>query len=79
MQNTGSVTSALKRMIACISSLLDDGIAEKMRKFWTEGEIVEILAVVSLFDFLNRWNDSRGTEMEKGVIESGEKYLEDQE
>lgn len=132
MENQGQVTSALKRMIAYISSnvagcrycqahairaaerygaekekleniwdykihpsfseaektALDfayaastvpnsvtDDIAENLCKYWDEGEIVEITGVIALFGFLNRWNDSMGTEMENGAIESGEKWL----
>ena len=39
------------------------------------GKGVEILGVISLFGYLNRWNDSMGTEMENGAIESGTKLL----
>ena len=58
-----------------IPNAVDDDIANQLRKYWSEGEIVEITGVVALFGFLNRWNDSMGTEMEKGAVESGEKYL----
>ncbi|NQU88754.1 MAG: carboxymuconolactone decarboxylase family protein [Mariniphaga sp.] len=58
-----------------IPNNVDDIIAENLRKYWCEGEIVEMLGVISLFGYLNRWNDSVGTEMEDGAIESGEKYL----
>ena len=58
-----------------IPNSVDDSLAEKLRLHWDEGEIVEILGVISLFGFLNRWNDSMGTEIENGAIESGEKYL----
>ena len=54
---------------------VNDEISENLRKYWDDGEIVEILGVIALFGFLNRWNDSMGTEMEAGAIESGEKYL----
>ncbi len=54
---------------------VDDAIAQRLREHWTEGEIVEILGVVALFGFLNRWNDSMGTELEKGAIESGNSLL----
>lgn len=37
----------------------------ELRKHWDEGEIVEILAVISIFGFLNRWNDSMATELEE--------------
>jgi len=36
---------------------------------------VEILGVIALFGFLNRWNDSMATEMEEGAIDTGKKYL----
>ena len=36
----------------------------ELRRHWDEGEIVEILAVVGLFGFLNRWNDSMATDLE---------------
>ena len=54
---------------------MDDHIAEILRQHWNEGEIVEILGVIALFGYLNRWNDSMGTELEKDAIESGEKFL----
>lgn len=62
-----------------IPNQVDDIISGELREHWNDGEIVEILGVVSLFGFLNRWNDSMGTEMEKGAIESGEKYLSKKE
>jgi uncharacterized peroxidase-related enzyme len=58
-----------------IPNSVDNRIAENLRLYWNEGEIVEIVGVVALFGYLNRWNDSMGTELEKEAIESGEKYL----
>ncbi len=58
-----------------IPNAVDDVIAENVRKYWDEGEIVEMMGVIALFGYLNRWNDSMGTEMETGAIESGEKHL----
>ncbi len=50
-------------------------IKERLNKHWDEGEIVEMLGVISLFGYLNRWNDSMGTTMEEGAIESGNQFL----
>lgn len=50
-------------------------IKEGLYKHWNEAEIVEMLGVISLFGFLNRWNDSMGTSLENGAIESGDQYL----
>jgi len=58
-----------------IPNSVSDEIAEKLRLYWDEGEIVEIMGVIALFGYLNRWNDSMGTELEKGAVESGEKFL----
>jgi uncharacterized peroxidase-related enzyme len=46
-----------------------------MRKHWNETQIVEITAVVALFGFMNRWNDTMGTPLEEEPIEVGDKYL----
>lgn len=61
-----------------IPNAVDDAIADKLRKHWDEGEIVEMLGVIALFGYLNRWNDSMGTEMEQGAIDSGNKWLSKQ-
>ena len=58
-----------------IPNAVDDEIANELRKYWKDGEIVEILGVISLFGFLNRWNDSMGTKIEKPAYESGEKLI----
>lgn len=59
-----------------IPNAVDDNLAESLRAHWTEGEIVEILGVIALFGYLNRWNDSMGTELETPAKESGEKLLQ---
>jgi uncharacterized peroxidase-related enzyme len=38
---------------------------DALRRYWNDGEIVEILAVIGLFGFLNRWNDSLATDLEE--------------
>ncbi len=58
-----------------IPNAVDDTIKKELYKYWDEGEIVEMLGVISLFGYLNRWNDSMGTMVEEGAIESGEQYL----
>lgn len=58
-----------------IPNAVDKNIKNELYKFWNEGEIVEMLGVISLFGYLNRWNDSMGTTIEVGAIESAELYL----
>ena len=58
-----------------LPNAVDEELQQRMHKYWDDGEIVEILAVVSLFGYLNRWNDSMGTSIENRATESAEKYL----
>lgn len=58
-----------------IPNAVDETIKERLYQHWNEGEVVEMLGVISLFGYLNRWNDSMGTSIEDGAVESGEKYL----
>ena len=58
-----------------VPNAVDDKIKTELYKYWNEGEIVEMLGVISLFGYLNRWNDSMGTTIEEGAIESGNQYL----
>ena len=59
-----------------VPNQVDDTLKERLYAYWDEGEIVEMLGVISLFGYLNRWNDSMGTSLETDAIESGEKYLD---
>lgn len=58
-----------------VPNAVDEAIKERLYTYWDQGEIVEMLGVVSLFGYLNRWNDSMGTSLEDGAVESGETYL----
>lgn len=58
-----------------VPNAVDDIISNNLRQYWDDGEIVEITGVIALFGFLNRWNDSMGTTIEKGAIESGMEFL----
>jgi hypothetical protein len=41
-----------------------DELFTELGQHWSEGQIVEILGVVAMFGFLNRWNDSMATPLE---------------
>ncbi len=58
-----------------VPNAVDETIQKRLHKYWTEGEIVEMLGVISLFGYLNRWNDSMGTTLEADAIVSGNQYL----
>ncbi|WP_136468297.1 carboxymuconolactone decarboxylase family protein [Flagellimonas onchidii] len=58
-----------------VPNTVDAKIKTRLYEHWNEGEIVEMLGVISLFGYLNRWNDSMGTSIEDGAVESAEQYL----
>ena len=58
-----------------VPNAVNDVLKKRLYTHWDEGEIVEMLGVISLFGYLNRWNDSMGTTIENGAIESGDLYL----
>ena len=58
-----------------VPNVVDEALKKRLYTHWNEGEIVELLGVISLFGYLNRWNDSMGTSIENGAVESGTKYL----
>ncbi len=61
-----------------VPNAVDDSFSDKLLEHWTEGEVVEILGVISLFGFLNRWNDSMGTTLEEGANQAGNDFLSNQ-
>jgi uncharacterized peroxidase-related enzyme len=58
-----------------IPNAVDDAIRDRLHAHWDEGEIVELLGVIALFGYLNRWNDSVATTLEEGAVASGEQWL----
>ncbi len=47
----------------------------ELRKHWSEEQIVEIVGVIAVFGFLNRWNDTFATPLEDEPLEFAEKHL----
>jgi uncharacterized peroxidase-related enzyme len=58
-----------------VPNSVDAAIKQRLYTYWDEGEIVEMLGVISLFGYLNRWNDSMGTTIETGAVQSGKQHL----
>jgi len=52
------------RDASLVPNLVTPGHFEELRQHWDEGQIVEMLAVIGLFGFLNRWNDTMATDLE---------------
>jgi uncharacterized peroxidase-related enzyme len=49
----------------------------ELRQHFDDGQIVEILAVVGLFGFLNRWNDTMATELEETPLTLASRAYQD--
>ena len=75
---TDAEKAALKyaHAAASIPNAVDDDIAAELHKHWEDDDIVEITAVIALFGYLNRWNDSMGSALEDLPIDAGNKYLD---
>lgn len=65
--------------LAAAAGSVPNGVSDDMfahvRSYWSEEQVVEIVAVISVFGFLNRWNDTMATPLEDEPIHVGEKYL----
>jgi len=48
---------------------------EDLARYWTESEIVEIVSVISMFGFLNRFNDTLANELEPDAVEFSDAHL----
>jgi uncharacterized peroxidase-related enzyme len=66
---------AFAQAAASVPNAVDEAIGAELRKHWSDEEIVEILGVVALFGYLNRWNDSMATAIEAGAVRAGEAHL----
>ncbi len=59
----------------CVPNAVTEEMFLELRKHWTEDQIVEIVGLISLFGFLNRWNDTMATPLEADPTHFGETYL----
>ena len=53
-------------------------LEELLQHHWDETDILEIMSVIALFGYLNRWNDVMGTSLEKDAKDSAESLLKNQ-
>lgn len=60
---------------ASVPNAVSPEIGAALKQHWTDDEIVEILGVIALFGFLNRWNNSMATTLEGIGISAGERNM----
>ena len=53
-------------------------LEELLQNHWDETDILEIMSVIALFGYLNRWNDVMGTSLEEDAKDSAESLLQNQ-
>ncbi len=63
---------------ACVPNAVTDEMFATLRQHWSDEQVVEIVGVIALFGFLNRWNDTFATTLEDEPIEYGEAHLASQ-
>lgn len=71
--------AALK--LAFQASLIPNQASEadfnELKRYFDEGQIVEIVASIALFGYLNRWNDSMATDLEDYALEVATELLQE--
>jgi len=60
---------------AMVPNQVTDEDFRELKKHYTEEQIVDIVAVIAVFGFLNRFNDTMATELESSPIEAGKRFL----
>lgn len=57
------------------SDHVTDDDFDRLKQYFTDRQIVEIVAVISLFGFLNRWNDTLAVELEDAPLSFAQDHL----
>ena len=60
---------------AQVPNAVTDDLFRRLQEHWTDNQVVELLGVIALFGFLNRWNDTMATPMEPPAELLGERFL----
>lgn len=58
-----------------VPNAVTDADMDALKRHFDEDQIVELVGVVCLFGWLNRWNDTMATPLEERPIEFGERHL----
>ena len=59
----------------CVPNDVTDEMFAQLRRHWTDDQVVEIVAVIATFGFLNRWNDTLATPLEPAPLDYAERNL----
>lgn len=59
----------------CVPNAVTDDDMAELRRHFSDAEVVELVAVMANFGFLNRWNDTMATELERSPFDWASKHL----
>jgi len=82
-EDSALYTAAEKAVVAlalAAGQVPNDAVADHfaaMQAHFSQRQIVQVVAVISLFGFLNRWNDTMATELEASPVEFAQRVLGD--
>ena len=62
--------------VAAVPNAVSDEDFEQLKKHFSDEQIVELVGVVCMMGWLNRWNDTMATELEQAPLAFGETHLE---
>lgn len=65
----------LARDAAQVPNLTTDAHFDELKRHFDETQIVQIVAVISLFGYLNRWNDTMATTLEDAPLAFAAEHL----
>jgi uncharacterized peroxidase-related enzyme len=68
-------TLAFAAAAAAVPNTVEASHFARLRQFYSDEDIVDIVSVVAMFGFLNRWNDTMATDLEPEPIHVGETKL----
>ena len=60
---------------ATVPNAVTDRDMEELKKHFSEDQVVELVAAVCLFGWLNRWNDTMATTLEEGPLAFSAKHM----
>ncbi|HIF17857.1 MAG TPA: carboxymuconolactone decarboxylase family protein [Cycloclasticus sp.] len=64
-------------LAAAVPNDVTDELYGHLCEHWNEEEIVELLGVIGMFGFFNRWNDSMATPLEEEPLAAAEHLIAD--
>ena len=65
----------LAQNAAAVPNAVSDEDFAQLRKHFSDEQIVELVGVICIIGWLNRWNDTMATELEQAPLAFGEKHL----